>query len=439
MEILLVVVSVLAGLALGWMIQAGKQKKQAEAEAGLQATLDETRRQLEAAKQAETNARHEKEKLILELGEKNSALNHLQERLQQQVEDVERVRKELNSSFEIMANKLFEEKKKSFSESNKEQMEGILSPLKDKLKSFEEKVEKTYDEEKSERIRLKKEIDDLVQLNKKLDEDARNLTTALKGDNKTQGNWGEMILEKILERSGLSEGIEYRTQHTSVNSEGEKIRPDIVVFLPEDKHLIIDSKVSMVAFNSMMAAESEQERERCQKLHIESVRSHVKLLSDKSYWTAAGLNTPDFVLLFMPIESAFSAAMQGDPELYQYAWDRQIVVVSPTTLLATLRTVSSIWKQEKRTRNAEAIAEEAGALYDKFVGFTEDLIDLGKKMKSSTSAYEEAMKKLSEGKGNLVNRAEKMRKLGAKQTKAMNPLLVDRASTDASEGAEKGE
>ena len=310
----------------------------------------------------------------------------------------------------------------------------MLSPFRQKLTDFENKVEKVYKEENNERINLKAELKLLSDMNKQLSTDANNLASALKGSNKSQGNWGEMILEKILERSGLTAGQEYEVQTSDQNQDGRIIRPDVVVHLPEGKHIIIDSKVSLIAYNSMIAAGSDEERERYLKAHLESIRSHIKQLSEKNYATAKKLVTPDFVLLFMPIEAAFSAAMQLDSELYNYAWDKKVVLVSPTTLLATLRTVASIWVQEKRTRNAEEIALEAGKLYDKFSAFVDDLIDVGKRMDSAKGSYEEAMKKLTSGTGNLVGRAEKMRKLGARNQKDINPLLVERSSQNEDTG-----
>ena len=252
--------------------------------------------------------------------------------------------------------------------------------------------------------------------------------TALKGDNKQQGNWGEMVLEKVLERSGLKAGEEYKMEFATTNSENERIRPDAVIFLPDNKHVIVDSKVSLVAYSACVNALNEEDRMKFLKAHIESLRNHIKLLSDKNYQTAIGLQSPDFVLLFVPIESSFSLAVQGDAELFNYAWDRKIVIVSPSTLLATLRTIASIWKQERQTRNAIEIAEEGGKLYDKFVAFVDDLIKVGNGIKKTQGDYEDAMKKLHEGSGNLVRRAEKMKELGAKTSKQLPQGLIDRAS-----------
>ncbi len=358
----------------------------------------------------------------------NTQNENLQKRLAEQKGELEELNKKFTTEFENLANKILEEKSQKFSDQNRTNLDIILNPFKEKLKEFENKVDQTYRAESAERITLKAEIKNLVELNKQISEEANNLATALKGDNKQQGNWGELVLEKILERSGLVEGTEYKTQITSTNVEGDKIRPDVVIFLPDNKHVIVDSKVSLVAYNACVNSITEEERLRFLKLHIESLRSHIKLLSDKNYQTAAGFESPDFVLLFVPIESSFSLAVQGDADLINFAWDRKIVIVSPSTLLATLRTIASIWKQERQTRNALEIAEEGGKLYDKFVGFYEDLKKVGEKMDEGKKMYTEAMKKLYDGSGNLIRRAEKMRELGAKTTKQLPQNIIDRAS-----------
>lgn len=357
---------------------------------------------------------------------------NLQQRLSEQKEELLRLNEKFTKEFENLANKILDEKSQKFAAQNQSNLDTILNPLKEKISAFEKKVEQTYKEESAERITLKTEIKYLIEQNAKITQEANNLATALKGDNKQQGNWGELVLEKILERSGLKQGDEYRTQVTTTNNEGRTIKPDVVVMLPDNKHLIIDSKVSLVAYEQCINATEPSQRELYLKQHVDSVRSHIKLLSDKNYQLANGYNSPDFVLLFIPIESSFSLALQADGELFNYAWDRKIVLVSPTTLLATLRTIASIWKQERQTRNALEIAEEGGKLYDKFVAFTDDLLNVGKSINKSQTEYVEAMKKLSEGSGNLVRRAEKMRELGAKSTKQFNANLLDRAkeSTD---------
>lgn len=368
---------------------------------------------------------------MLKLTAQHAALNtkniDLQEKLSAQKTEIEQLQQRFKTEFENLANKILEEKSIKFTEQNRVNLDLVLNPLKEKIKDFEDKVEKTYKTESSERISLKEQIKNLLDLNKQLSSEANNLATALKGDNKMQGNWGEMVLEKILESSGLIKDQEYRTQVVTTNIEGDRIKPDVMVFLPEQKHLIIDSKVSLVAYSQMISSTDDTERSKATALHIQSVKNHIKLLSEKGYQTAAGYNTPDFVLLFMPIEPAFSVVMQADPEIYQFAWDKKIVIVSPTTLLATLRTVASIWKQERQVKNALLIAEEGGKMYDKLVLFIADMISIGKKMDGAKEDYVEAMKKLTDGSGNLIGKAQKMKELGAKAQKTLPQTLIERA------------
>ncbi|HTA28815.1 MAG TPA: DNA recombination protein RmuC, partial [Bacteroidia bacterium] len=276
----------------------------------------------------------------------------------------------------------------------------------------------------------KGEITTLVDLNKKISEQANNLASALKGDSKTQGNWGEMILERALERSGLEKDKMYRLQYSLKNTEGDRLQPDVVLFLPNNKHIIIDSKVSLNAYESFVSAPTEEEKKQFLLKHIVSVKKHIDELSRREYQSLIDINTLDFVLLFMPIESSFSIALQSDNELFNYAWDKKIVIVSPTTLLATLYTIASLWRQEKQARNVFEIAEESGKLYDKFHGLMEDLLDVGKKMNSAKLSYEEAMKKASTGPGNIVKRIDNIKKLGAKTTKSLESIstgLVNKA------------
>ncbi len=331
--------------------------------------------------------------------------------------ELENVHKKYSIEFENIANKILDEKSKKFTDQNKTQLDIILNPLKENIKAFEEKVEKAYKAESDERIVLKTEIKNLIELNQKISDEANNLAKALKGDNKKQGNWGEIILEKVLERSGLVKEQEYKTQFSTNNSEGKRIQPDAVIMLPDDKHIIVDAKVSLIAYEAFVNAITEEDKERFIKEHLLSVRSHVKLLSDKDYQTSTDFNTPDFVLLFIPIESSFSVAVQADQELFSFAWDRKIVIVSPSTLLATLRTIASLWKQERQTKNVMEIARQGGELYDKFVGFLEDMQKIEKGLENSSKAYQDAINKLSSGSGNIVKRIQNIQKLGAKTNK----------------------
>jgi len=331
--------------------------------------------------------------------------------------ELENVHKKYTTEFEVIANKILDEKATKFTEQNKSNLDIILNPLKENIKAFEEKVEKAYKAESDERIVLKTEIKNLIELNQKISDEANNLAKALKGDNKKQGNWGEIILEKVLERSGLVKEQEYRTQFSTNNSEGKRIQPDAVIMLPDDKHIIVDSKVSLIAYEAFVNAHTEEEKEAYIREHLASVRNHVKLLSDKDYHSSADFNTPDFVLLFIPIESSFSVAVQADHELFSFAWDRKIVIVSPSTLLATLRTIASLWKQERQTKNVMEIARQGGELYDKFVGFLEDMQKIERGIEQSSKAYNDAINKLSSGSGNIVKRIQNIQKLGAKTNK----------------------
>lgn len=298
-----------------------------------------------------------------------------------------------------------------------QQLQQTLTPLKERLTSFEKKIDDTYEKELREKASLKNELKTLLNLNQTLSEDAQNLTNALKGDRKLQGNWGELILERVLEKSGLQKGREYQTQVHDTNQEGSRIQPDVVIFLPENKHLIIDAKVSLNAFEAWSNADFEEDREAAIRNHLISVRTHVKQLSQKNYFEAKKLQSPDYVLLFMPVEPAFSLTLKEDPELFSWAWQQNIVIVSPTTLLATLRTISLIWKQENQSKNVHEIARIAGKMHDKFIGFLTDLDKINHHILASQTAYHEAMNKLKTGKGNLITSANKIRILGAKTNK----------------------
>ncbi len=343
-----------------------------------------------------------------------------QEKIQEQKIEVDQIRKDFQLEFQNIANKLLDEKSQKFIETNRSNLDVLLNPLKENIKAFEDKVEKVYNMEAAERNTLKGAITQLMDLNKLISSEAQNLTKALKGDNKKQGNWGEVILEKVLERSGLVKGQEYRLQASITTTDGTRLQPDAIIDLPDDKHLVIDSKVSLIAYERLVNCETEEERKLFSKAHVESIRGHVSNLSAKNYHDLYQINSPDFVLLFVPIESSFSFAVQLDAELFSDAWDKRVVIVSPSTLLATLRTIASIWKQERQNRNVLEIARLSGAMYDKFVGFVGDMEGIGKNIKLSQSAYDNALNKLSEGSGNLIKTAEKIKGLGAKANKQID-------------------
>ena len=343
-----------------------------------------------------------------------------QEKIQEQKIEVDQIRKDFQLEFQNIASKLLDEKTQKFIETNRSNLDVLLNPLKENIKAFEDKVEKVYNMEAAERNTLKGVITQLMDLNKLISSEAQNLTKALKGDNKKQGNWGEVILEKVLERSGLVKGQEYRLQASITTTDGTRLQPDAIIDLPDDKHLVIDSKVSLIAYERLVNCETEEERKLFSKAHVESIRGHVSNLSAKNYHDLYQINSPDFVLLFVPIESSFSFAVQLDAELFSDAWDKRVVIVSPSTLLATLRTIASIWKQERQNRNVLEIARLSGAMYDKFVGFVGDMEGIGKNIKLSQSAYDNALNKLSEGSGNLIKTAEKIKGLGAKANKQID-------------------
>jgi len=362
------------------------------------------------------------------------------DKLKEQRQQIEDLQLKLTKDFENIANKILTENSSKFTEQNKTNLDGILNPLRERIKDFEEKVDKAYKSESAERNTLKGSIEELMKLNKQISEEANNLTNALKGDTKKQGNWGEFVLEKILESSGLIENENYTLQGKGmslVDEDGNRFQPDVVINLPDEKHLIIDSKVSLIAYEKLLNASNEEDREKFIKEHVTSIRAHVQGLSAKNYQDLYGIHSPDFVLLFIPIESSFSVASQYDRDLFEFAWSKRIVLVSPSTLLATLKTVSSVWKQEKHTKNALEIAKKAGLLYDKFVGFIEDLKKMGDQLGKAQESYNSAFGKLHEGKGSLTNSVESLRVLGLKTKKKIDKNLLEESSEEEEEGSEE--
>jgi DNA recombination protein RmuC len=339
-------------------------------------------------------------------------------------------KEQLSVAFKNIANEIFEDKSKKFTSTNKESLNAVLNPLHEKIQRFEKRVEETYDKESKERYSLAKEIENLQKLNTRISEEAVNLTNALKGDNKAQGNWGEFVLESILEKSGLVKGREYEVQVSLKDDQGGKSQPDVIVHLPESRDIIIDSKVSLKAWDAYCSAQEEAIKAEALKQHLSSIRSHVKLLSAKDYQNLIGVNSLDYVFLFMPIEAAYSVAIQQDPELFQFAFEKNIIFVVPTTLLTTLKTVQNLWRLAQQNKNANEIAEKAGALYDKFVAFVDDLDEVGSKIDASKKSFEKAHNKLFSGRGNLIKRVESLRELGAKTSKKQKPDLLASAIKD---------
>lgn len=368
--------------------------------------------------------RQAKNELTIQLTRQDADYKNLQEKLNSQKAELEELNKRFTIEFQNIAHKILRENSNEFTSLNQKNISDILVPLKEKIEKFEKKVDDTYEKGLIEQTQLREAIKNLHELNSRISEEANNLTRALKSDSKKMGNWGEMILDRILEQSGLEKGKEYFNQYTDRSEEGTILRPDVVIKLPEKKHIIIDSKVSLIAYDRFVNTTDEAEKDRWQKAHVDSVREHIRSLSEKSYTAAITLDSPDFVLLFMPLESAFSLALQHDPELFNYAWQRRIVMVSPTTLLATLKTVESIWKHEKQTQNAMDIARQGSSLYDKFVNFIGDLEKIGGQIESLQHTYQDAHKKLASGKGNLVRQAEKLKELGIKTEKSLSEKLL---------------
>lgn len=364
--------------------------------------------------------------LVSRLEKAKTEYLNLQEKLQVQKAELEEIQKKFTTEFENIASKILKKNSEEFTLANQKNIGEVLTPLKEKILLFEKKVEDTYQKGLKDQTDLRAELKKLYDLNHRISEEASNLTKALKGDVKKQGNWGEVVLERILERSGLNEGEQgYLKQFSDTSDDGKRIQPDIVINLPDNKHIIIDSKVSLIAYERAVNANTEEERVKFVKEHLFSLKTHIKGLSEKHYQTAKNLNSPDFVLLFIPIEASFSLAIQEDQELFSYAWDQKVVIVSPSTLLATLRTIASIWQQENQTRNALEIARQSGALYDKFVNFVGDLESIGKGLDSTRKTYDQAMNKLHTGSGNLIRRVEKIKKLGAKATKELPKNLIE--------------
>jgi len=342
------------------------------------------------------------------------------------VEDFEQIQKILSLEFKNLANEIFDEKSKKLTLNNKENLASILDPLKEKIKNFEQKVEQSSKENLQWNVQLKEQIKGLKELNLQMGKEAENLTQALKGDSKTQGNWGELQIENILQKVGLQEGLGYEKEKNLKNEEGENQRLDYVVNLPDGKNIIIDSKVSLTAYVEYYNADNREEEKQYLKEHVKSVNNHVKILSEKNYQNL-GINQPDYILMFLANEPALGLALIEDQEIYDKALENNIVIVSTSTLLATLRTVAFMWKQDNQNKHALEIARQSGALYDKFCSFSEDLIKIGSNIDVTKKSYSEAMKKLIEGKDNLVRKSERLRELGAKASKKISSKLIERA------------
>ena len=347
--------------------------------------------------------------------------------LQQSAQEAKAV---LSDQFKNLANEILEEKSRRFAEQNQQNLDTLLKPLQEKLTDFRKQVDETYQSEARERFALKQEVEKLAGLNLRMTDETRALTNALKGESKTQGDWGELVLETILENSGLRKGEEYLVQDTQTISDGSRLQPDVVIRLPESKHLVIDSKVSITAYTRYMQSDDEEVKVSELNSHVQSIKQHIQGLSAKNYQDLYGVGSIDFVLMFIPFEPAFLAAMRHAPEIYQDALKKNIVIVCPSTLLATVRTVAHLWRQEQQNRNAQEIARQCAALYDKFVGFVEDLDKVGQRLEQAQISYTDAVGKLKTGRGNLIRTAENVKKLGVKPNKSLPSKLTDVADDE---------
>ncbi len=444
MDIVVLIVGIAIGFLLGWLFNKSKSTQTVENTNAFNELQQQilTESNAKSSLQAENNllktdnATLKSEGKILQdeilnlskqLTSQKSDSENLQNKLTEHKAEITTLNERFTKEFENLANKIFDDKSQKFTEQNKTNLGEILNPLGEKIKDFEKKVNDVYVSEGKERASLKNQLEMLQQLNQQMSKEANNLTKALKGENKTQGNWGEFILESVLEKSGLVKGSEYKVQESFTNDEGKRLQPDVIINLPENKTLVIDSKVSLNAYERFSSADTEEERILASKEHLLSLKTHIKGLSAKSYQSIHQIQSLDFVLLFIPIEPAFALAVQSDSGLFNDAFEKNIVIVSPSTLLATLRTVASIWRNEKQSNNAIEIAKKAGDLYDKFEGFIKDILEVGKKIDQTKSNYSDAMNKLIDGRGNIISRFEELKTLGAKADKQLPQSLIDRA------------
>ncbi|WP_421805534.1 DNA recombination protein RmuC [Flagellimonas sp.] len=428
-ELIYVIVGLIA-LAIGLLAGMYIQKLKTKSTESVWMDREIKSKELETSLKGELKElQQKKSELEIALAREESKSKNLEDKLLEQKQELEKLQEKFTKEFENLANKILDEKSEKFTKSNKENIENILTPLNKKIKEFEEKVAKSQQENFGLHAALKQQLLDLRSQNLKITQEAENLTKALKGDSKTQGNWGELVLERVLEKSGLEKDREYSVQQSFQREDGSRVMPDVIIHLPDGKKMVVDSKVSLTDYERYTNAE-EEDRPKFLKDHINSLRRHVEQLSSKKYEDLYEMESPDFVLMFVPIEPAFAIAINEDNSLYNKAFEQNIVIVTPSTLLATLRTIDSMWSNEKQQRNAIEIARQAGALYDKFEGFVSDLTKVGKKMDEAKSEYRGAMNKLVEGRGNIVTTIEKLKKMGAKAKKSLPEPILKRAHDD---------
>ncbi|KZS38600.1 DNA polymerase V [Aquimarina aggregata] len=451
-----IIISIFIGFFIGKYVTSLKNKSEKstdiERSNQLKLQLDESKKnaehQLEFAKQQHAeyknsiekqlidlkkereDIRREKDFLNTELTRRNSEFENLQLKNQEQKNEVEKLQEKFSKEFENLANKILDEKSNKFTEQNKENIKNILTPLQEKINTFEKKVEQTHKESIDYHAALRQQILGLKDLNEQMSKEATNLTKALKGDSKMQGNWGELVLERVLEKSGLEKDREYFVQQSFTTEDGNRVLPDVVIYLPDHKKMVIDSKVTLTAYERFVNEDDNDLKANYLKEHIAALKRHVDQLSEKNYQDLYDIESPDFVLLFVPIEPAFAIAINEDNKLYNQAFEKNIVIVTPSTLLATLRTIDTMWNNEKQQRNAIEIARQAGALYDKFEGLVKDLTGVGKKIDDAKKDYSAAMNKLVDGRGNLITSVEKLKKMGAKAKKSLPEAIIKRASDE---------
>ena len=431
---LIIVFGIIIGLFIGQLLGKLKREKEKSILEGqnslLKSSLINSENSVLETEKKINSIQQEKENLLTINSHQAADLKNLQLKLNENKKEINKIQEKFTLEFENLANRILDEKSTKFTNQNKENLNIILNPLKEKIKGFEDKVDKTHKESIDYHAALRQQIIGLKEMNLQMSKETINLTKALKGDNKTQGNWGELVLERVLEKSGLEKDREYFVQQSFTNDEGKRVLPDVVIHLPDNKKMIVDSKVSLTAYEQFVNCDDESEKSLFLKDHINSLKRHIEQLSEKKYEDIYKIESPDFVLLFIPIEPAFAIAINADNFLYNKAFEKNIVIVTPSTLLATLRTIDSMWNNEKQQKNALEIARQAGSLYDKFYGLLNDLIGIGKKIDASKTDYNAAMKKLFDGSGNLITSVEKLKKMGAKAKKALPENIIEKASDD---------
>ncbi len=430
---LFIFIALAIGIFIGKIVFSSKSNSEKAASEekinGLLFQIEQYKNQVVQLGREKDNIQGEKENFAIQLAKKENDFENLWERNKEQKQEVEQLQEKFTKEFENLANKILEEKTTKFTEQNKENLKNILSPLQDKIQLFEKKVEDTHKESIDYHAALRQQILGLREMNEQMSKETLNLTKALKGDSKMQGNWGELILERVLEKSGLEKDREYFVQQSFVTDDGSRVFPDVVINLPDGKKMVVDSKVTLTAYERYINEDDENSKVQHLKEHIIAINRHVEQLGSKNYQDLYQMESPDFVLLFIPIESAFAIALNEDTSLYNKAFEKNIVIVTPSTLLATLRTIDSMWTNQKQQENALEIARQAGALYDKFHGLWTDLVSVGKKLDDAKTGYSDAMNKLVEGKGNLITSVEKLKKMGAKAKKSLPENSITRAST----------